>query len=94
MHTIAGILFAFCRINKLLGKGFFASVHEGVWEMGGNNRIKVAVKILRENTELKCKVRFLREAAIMGQFCHPHIIKLHGVILENTQLNQPCVSMC
>ena len=26
------------------------------------------------------KVKFLQEAAIMGQFLHPNIVKLHGVV--------------
>ena len=26
------------------------------------------------------KVRFLQEAAIMGQFSHPNVVKLYGVV--------------
>ena len=26
------------------------------------------------------KVRFLQEAAIMGQFSHPYVVKLYGVV--------------
>ena len=33
---------------------------------------------LREEEEEK--VRFLQEAAIMGQFSHPNVIKLYGVV--------------
>ena len=38
------------------------------------------MKQLNEGMAEGEKVKFLREAAIMGQFRHPHVIKLHGVV--------------
>ena len=81
-----------CSINGLIGKGFFASVYEGVWKTP-NGSITVAVKELREHAEEEYRVKFLKEAAIMGQFNHPHIAMLHGVILENKLLGRSCVSV-
>ena len=42
--------------------------------------IEVAVKTLKEGALEKEKVQFLQEAAIIGQFHHPNIVKLHGVV--------------
>lgn len=38
------------------------------------------MKTLKPDAPEKEKVSFLREAAIMGQFLHPNVIKLHGVV--------------
>ena len=40
----------------------------------------VAIKTLKEESPEEEKVKFLQEAAIMGQFHHPNIVKLHGVV--------------
>ena len=50
------------------------------WAISGVTK-DIAVKILRaEILEEEEKVRFLQEAAIMGQFFHPSIVKLYGVV--------------
>ncbi len=40
----------------------------------------VAVKTLQPGISEEDKVKFLQEAAIMGQFLHPNVVKLHGVV--------------
>ena len=40
----------------------------------------VAVKSLKEMASESDKIWFLQEAAIMGQFWHPNVISLHGVV--------------
>ena len=40
----------------------------------------VAVKSLLKNSTEIDKIKLLQEAAIMGQFQHPNIVKLFGVI--------------
>ena len=40
----------------------------------------VAVKTLKAGSTEQEMVKFLQEAAIMGQFRHPNIVKLHGVV--------------
>ena len=42
--------------------------------------LDVAVKMLNSKATEKDVVRFLQEAAIMGQFRHPNIVRLHGVV--------------
>ena len=42
--------------------------------------MKLAVKSLGVELPEEEKVRFLQEAAIIGQFSHPNVVKLYGVV--------------
>ena len=42
--------------------------------------MEVAVKTLQPLASENDKVKFLQEAAIMGQFLHPNVVKLFGVV--------------
>ena len=42
--------------------------------------MEVAIKTLKKEASEEEKVKFLQEAAINGQFHHPNIVKLHGVV--------------
>jgi len=42
----------------------------------------VAIKSLNSGCSESDRIKFLREAAIVGQFLHNNVIKLHGVITE------------
>jgi serine/threonine protein kinase len=69
--------------TKLLGSGQFGAVHKGEWVASeGGEKIEVAVKTLKEGAGEGDKVKFLQEAAIMGQFSHPNVVKLYGVVTE------------
>ena len=59
-----------------LGSGQFGQVCKGL--VGGT--MEVAVKTLKLGSGETEKVKFLREVAIMGQFSHPNIVKLYGVV--------------
>ena len=54
-------------------------MNRGVWQ-GGPAGVEVAVKMLQEGTSEEDTVRFLQEAAINGQFRHPNIVQLLGVV--------------
>ena len=41
----------------------------------------MAVKSLENQTSDEDKIKFLQEAAIMGQFNHPYIIKIYGLLV-------------
>ena len=41
---------------------------------------ELAVKTLKPGALENDRVRFLQEAAIMGQFNHPNVVKLYGVV--------------
>ena len=76
MHIHCCIIY---RTTDHLGSGQFGSVDKGVW-MSPEGQVEVAVKQLKEGTSEADRVKFLKEAAIMGQFQHPNVIKLHGVV--------------
>ena len=38
--------------------------------------------MLKEGASEQDKIKFLQEAAIIGQFSHPNIVKLHGMVSE------------
>ena len=72
----------------MLGSGQFGTVHKGEWvAREGGEKIEVAVKKLKEGAGEQDKVKFLQEAAIMGQFSHPNVVKLYGVVTEGEPVN-------
>ena len=42
----------------------------------------MAVKTLKEGAKEEDRVKFLQEAAIMGQFKHPNVVTMYGVVRE------------
>ena len=54
-------------------------VSRGEWVYSGES-MQIAVKTLKKQAGEGERVKFLQEAAIMGQFHHPNIIRLHGVV--------------
>ena len=62
-----------------IGSGQFGTVSKGLWTYG-NDSMQVAVKALNSEAGEGEFIKFLQEAAIMGQFLHPNIVRLHGVI--------------
>ena len=61
-----------------LGSGEFGVVAHGLLD----DSLEVAVKTLNDNASDKDRLRFLQEAAIMCQFDHQNVIKLHGIVTE------------
>ena len=66
-------------MKDALGSGQFGAVSKGIWQspMGA---MDVAVKQLQPGASEEEKVKFLQEAAINGQFRHPNVVKLMGVV--------------
>ena len=54
-------------------------MYKALWSISGTTK-ELAIKTLRGELPEEEKVRFLQEAAIMGQFSHPNIVKLYGVV--------------
>lgn len=69
----------FWRTTEVLGSGHFGTVSKGVWQSKLGS-VDVAVKMLRPEASEFDEVRFLQEAAINGQFKHPNIVTLLGVV--------------
>ena len=77
------LLICITRIVSRLGSGEFGNVTKAVWTKNDDEKLEVAIKTLKENAATEERVKFLQEAAIMGQFNHPNVVKLHGVVLED-----------
>lgn len=74
------VLFSGIRITDQIGRGQFGTVHKGIWQESPGKSREVAVKTLQQEAEEQHRVKFLQEAAISGQFKHPNIVKLYGVV--------------
>lgn len=48
----------------------------------GQGEVNVAIKTLKPGYSEKQRLDFLSEASIMGQFSHPNIIRLEGVVTK------------
>ena len=70
------------RLKEKLGAGQFGTVHKAEMITGDKTSQLVAVKTLNKGVGEADKVKFLQEAAIMGQFRHPNVVKLYGVVTE------------
>jgi len=70
------------RIDRELGSGEFGIVSHAMWIPTSQKEVEVAVKTLNTNANPKDRVRFLQEAAIMCQFDHENVVKLHGVVTD------------
>ena len=69
-------------LKSKLGSGQFGEVYEGNW-LGDEGEISVAVKILKEEAKEEDRIKFLQEAAIMGQFRDPNMVTIHGIVHED-----------
>ena len=66
-------------ITEHLGSDQFGTVNKRIWQSPAG-AMEVAVKILQSNASQKDRVKFLQEAAINGQFRHPNVVNLLGVV--------------
>ncbi|XP_029784323.1 non-receptor tyrosine-protein kinase TNK1 isoform X2 [Suricata suricatta] len=72
------------RRGELLGSGCFGVVHRGLWTLPSGQSVPVAVKSLRVGPEGPVGTElgdFLREVSIMMNLEHPHVLRLHGLVL-------------
>ena len=68
-------------LQQLLGSGYFGDVLRAEWKTEQDTEpILVAAKCLNENADSKLRLSFLTEAAIMGQFDHPNVLRLLGIV--------------
>ena len=69
-----------------LGEGEFGEVFKGEWT-SPTMTLTVALKSLKSSASDEERVKLLQEAAIMGQFIHPHIVRLYGVVTLSEPVN-------
>ncbi|MBV96646.1 Ephrin type-A receptor 8, partial [Eschrichtius robustus] len=67
-------------IEKIIGSGESGEVCYGRLQMPGQRDMPVAIKALKAGYTERQRRDFLSEASIMGQFDHPNIIRLEGVV--------------
>ncbi|XP_040525099.1 ephrin type-A receptor 3 isoform X3 [Gallus gallus] len=70
-------------IDKVVGAGEFGEVCSGRLKLPSKKEISVAIKTLKAGYTEKQRRDFLGEASIMGQFDHPNIIRLEGVVTKS-----------
>ncbi|XP_041120607.1 ephrin type-A receptor 3-like [Polyodon spathula] len=70
------------RIERVIGAGEFGEVCSGRLKLPSKREINVAIKSLKAGYSDKQRRDFLSEASIMGQFDHPNIIRLEGVVTK------------
>ncbi|KAG7484031.1 hypothetical protein MATL_G00044920 [Megalops atlanticus] len=71
---------SFVKIEEVIGAGEFGEVCRGRLRIPGKKENYVAIKTLKGGYTEKQRRDFLSEASIMGQFQHPNIIHLEGII--------------
>uniref|UniRef100_A0A3B3CAN5 Protein kinase domain-containing protein n=1 Tax=Oryzias melastigma TaxID=30732 RepID=A0A3B3CAN5_ORYME len=64
--------------------GEFGEVCSGNLRQPGKREILVAIKTLKAGYTERQRRDFLSEASIMGQFDHPNIIHLEGVVTKSS----------
>ncbi|XP_023213518.1 ephrin type-B receptor 1-like [Centruroides sculpturatus] len=69
-------------IEAIIGGGEFGDVCRGSLKIPGWMDVTVAIKTLKPGSSEKAKLDFLTEASIMGQFDHPNVIYLQGVVTK------------
>lgn len=67
-------------LTVVVCSGEFGEVCKGKLRLVSSPEITVAIKTLKPGSSEKARSDFLTEASIMGQFNHPNVIKLKGVV--------------
>lgn len=73
----------------LCASGEFGEVCSGPLRLPGKREMQVAIKTLKAGYTEHQRRDFLWEASIMGQFNHPNIIHLEGVVTKSKFLHIP-----
>lgn len=67
--------------TEVIGSGHFGEVDKGQWKsVKKNATLDVALKTLPKNEKTEDKLKLLQEAMIMGQFSHPNVVQLYGIV--------------
>ncbi|XP_060706320.1 ephrin type-A receptor 7 isoform X3 [Hemiscyllium ocellatum] len=81
VHQFAKELDTSCiKIERVIGAGEFGEVCSGRLKLPGKRDMPVAIKTLKVGFTEKQRRDFLCEASIMGQFDHPNVVHLEGVV--------------
>lgn len=69
---------------------------KGVWQhcvIGCEEPVKeeVAVKTMNDATSEEDVIKFLQEGVIMGQFDHPNVVKIMGIMATGSNVGTHCM---
>ena len=80
-----------------MGSGRFGVVYRGlltVTEVRSEAAVKeVAVKTMESGVSEEQRIKFMQEAAIMGQFNNPYVVKIYGVLTSNQPVRNPITKL-
>ncbi|KAJ3594881.1 hypothetical protein NHX12_004186 [Muraenolepis orangiensis] len=71
------------KIEEVIGAGEFGEVCRGRLKQASRREAVVAIKTLKAGYTERQRRDFLAEASIMGQFDHPNVIRLEGVLTRS-----------
>ena len=81
-----------------MGSGQFGIVYHGLLTVSGvdcEGEVKeVAVKTMENGASEEQRIKFLQEAAIMGQFNNSYIIKIYGVLTSSQPVSALYMYLC
>ena len=80
------------RLDECIGSGQFGTVYSGKRLVSKGIVAEVAVKTLKEGAKEEDRVKFLQEAAIMGQFKHPNVVTMYGVVTNGEPVSNSTFS--
>ncbi|XP_024917043.1 ephrin type-B receptor 5 isoform X3 [Cynoglossus semilaevis] len=73
---------AHLKVEDVIGPAHFGEVSRGRYRPLGRREVLVAVKTLRWGASDRERGVFLSEAGVLGQFDHPNVLKLEGVVTQ------------
>ncbi|XP_045877082.1 ephrin type-B receptor 6 isoform X2 [Meles meles] len=77
---------AYIKIEEVIGAGSFGEVRRGRLQPRGRREQAVAIQALWAGGAESLQMTFLGQAAVLGQFQHPNILRLEGVVTKSRPL--------
>uniref|UniRef100_A0A8D0WW35 Ephrin type-B receptor 6 n=1 Tax=Sus scrofa TaxID=9823 RepID=A0A8D0WW35_PIG len=76
----------YIKIEEVIGAGSFGEVRRGRLQPRGRREQAVAIQALWTGGAESLQMTFLGQAAVLGQFQHPNILRLEGVVTKSRPL--------
>ncbi|XP_060012480.1 ephrin type-B receptor 6 isoform X2 [Lagenorhynchus albirostris] len=76
----------YMKIEEVIGEGSFGEVRRGRLQPRGRREQAVAIQALWSGGAESLQMAFLGQAAVLGQFQHPNILRLEGVVTKSRPL--------
>ncbi|XP_060052720.1 ephrin type-B receptor 6 isoform X2 [Erinaceus europaeus] len=76
----------YIKIEEVIGTGSFGEVRRGRLQPRGRREQAVAIQALWAGGAENLQMTFLGQAAVLGQFQHPNILRLEGVVTKSRPL--------